>query len=118
MHDLRGNYNKPRTTSHGLSSFSYVSAKLRNALPDFIRTPLSLLVLKENRGSHFVPRLFFFINTSLNIVYLKYQVSNMFDFILTVSRGEFLSTISSHMSGSGRANRLARQFAQLFPHHV
>ena len=40
--DLRGNYilslNKPRTTSHNLSSFSYVSAKLRNALPDFIRT--------------------------------------------------------------------------------
>ena len=43
MHDLRGNYilflNKPGTTSYGLSSlFSYVSAKLRNALPDFIRT--------------------------------------------------------------------------------
>ena len=42
MHDLRGNYilslNKPRTTSHRLSSFSCVSAKLRNALSDFIRT--------------------------------------------------------------------------------
>ena len=43
MHDLRGNYilflNKPGTTSYDLSSlFSYVSAKLRNALPDFIRT--------------------------------------------------------------------------------
>ena len=42
MHDLRGNYilslNKPGTTIYGLSSlFSYVSAKLRNALPDFIR---------------------------------------------------------------------------------
>ena len=43
MHDLRGNYilflSKPGTTSYGLSPlFSYVSAKLRNALPDFIRT--------------------------------------------------------------------------------
>ena len=43
MHDLRGNYilflNKPGRTSYGLSSlFSYVSAKLRNALPDLIRT--------------------------------------------------------------------------------
>ena len=43
MHDLRGNYilslNKRGTTSYDLSSlFSYVSAKLRNALPDFIRT--------------------------------------------------------------------------------
>ena len=43
MHDLRGNYilflNKPGTTSYGLSSlFYYVSAKLRNAPPDLIRT--------------------------------------------------------------------------------
>ena len=42
MHDLRGNcilsLNKPKTSSYGLSSFSNVSAKLRNALPDFIRT--------------------------------------------------------------------------------
>ena len=43
MHDLRGNYilslNKPGTTSYGLSSlFSYISAKLLNAPPDFIRT--------------------------------------------------------------------------------
>ena len=43
MHDLCGYYipflNKSGTTSYGLSSlFSYVSAKLRNALPDFIRT--------------------------------------------------------------------------------
>ena len=43
MYDLRGNYilflDKPGTTTYGLSYlFSYVSAKLRNALPDFIRT--------------------------------------------------------------------------------
>ena len=42
MHDLRGNYilslNKPRTTCYGLNYFSHVSAKLRNALSDFILT--------------------------------------------------------------------------------
>ena len=42
MHDLPGNYilslNKPRKTSHGLNYFSHISAKLRNALSDFIRT--------------------------------------------------------------------------------
>ena len=45
MHDLRGNYilflNKPGTTNYRLSSrfsYVYVSAKLRNALTDFIRT--------------------------------------------------------------------------------
>ena len=43
MHYLCGNYilflNKPGTTSYGRSSlFSYLSAKLRNALPDFICT--------------------------------------------------------------------------------
>ena len=43
MHDLRGNYilflNKPGTTSYGLSSLlTFVSTKLRNVLPDFIRT--------------------------------------------------------------------------------
>ena len=48
MHGLRGNYilfvEKLGTTSYGLSSlFSYVSAKLQNALPDFI-VPMSLLV--------------------------------------------------------------------------
>ena len=42
MHDFGGNYilslNTPRTTSHGLSSFSYVSAKLQKSLFHFIRT--------------------------------------------------------------------------------
>ena len=42
MHDLGGNsilsLNKPKTTSYGLSSFSHVSAKLRNALTGFICT--------------------------------------------------------------------------------
>ena len=70
MHDLRGNYILflDGTTSYGLSSlFSYVSAKLRNALTDFIRT---YEFLKENPGPHFVQRLFFLMNISLNIMYL------------------------------------------------
>ena len=73
MHDLGGNYilsfNKPKTTSYGLSSFSNVPAKLRIALPDFIRTT-EFTGFKENRGSHFVQRLFLLINISSNIVYL------------------------------------------------
>ena len=41
-YDLRGNYilslSKPKTTTYGLNSFSYFSAKQWNALPDFFRT--------------------------------------------------------------------------------
>ena len=56
MHDLHGNYilslNKPGTTSYGLSSlFSYVSAKLRNALPDFIRTYELTSFKRESRAA-------------------------------------------------------------------
>ena len=40
--DLRGNYilslSKPKTTTYGLNSFSYFSAKQWTALPDFFRT--------------------------------------------------------------------------------
>lgn len=40
-YNLRGNYilslRKPRTTSYGLNSFLYFSAKLWNTLPDYIR---------------------------------------------------------------------------------
>ena len=54
MHDLRTNYilslNKPGTTSHGLSSFSYISAKLRNALSDFIRTTEFTVFKREIKG--------------------------------------------------------------------
>ena len=35
-----------------------------------LSVPLSLLVLKENPGPHFVHRLLFLINISLNITYL------------------------------------------------
>ena len=63
MRDLRGNYilslNKPKTTSYGLNFFSYVSAKLRNALPDFVRTTESTGFKLENLRPHFVRRLFF-----------------------------------------------------------
>ena len=41
-YDLRGNYilslSKPKTTTYGLNSFSYFSAKQWNTLPDFSRT--------------------------------------------------------------------------------
>ena len=41
-YDLRGNYilslSKPKTTTYGLNSFSYVSVKRWNTLPDFFRT--------------------------------------------------------------------------------
>ena len=41
-YDLRRNYilslSKPKTTTYGLNSFPYFSAKQRNALPDFFRT--------------------------------------------------------------------------------
>ena len=50
--------------------FSYLlAAKLRNALPYF-SVPMSLLVVKENSGPHFVQWLFFLMNLSLNIMYL------------------------------------------------
>ena len=41
-YDLRGNYilslSKPKTTTYGLNSFSYFSAKQWTALPDFFLT--------------------------------------------------------------------------------
>ena len=44
--------NKPGTTSYGLSSlFSYVSAKLQNALPDFIRTYAFTGLKRESRDA-------------------------------------------------------------------
>ena len=73
-HDLRGNHilflNKPGTTSYGLSSlFSYVSAKLQNALPDFIRTYEFTGFKRESRAA-FCTAAFFKMNISLNIRYL------------------------------------------------
>ena len=74
MHDLGGNYilslNKLRTTSYGLSSFSYVAAKLRNAAYLILSVPLSLMVLKENPGPHFVQPLFFLIDIYFYIMCL------------------------------------------------
>ena len=53
--------------------------------------------------------------TDWGICLARPKISNMFDFILTASQGEFLTTISLHTWGNGWANHLARQFAQLFP---
>ena len=76
MHDLRGNcilfLNKPKTTSYVLSSFFYVSAKLRNVLPepDFVRSTGFTGLKLENPRPHLVQRRFFLINISLNVMYL------------------------------------------------
>ena len=51
--------NKPRTTSYGLTSFSYLSAKLWNAQLDFIRHLVNRFQ-NENQGPHFVGTLFLF----------------------------------------------------------
>ena len=73
MHDLRGNYilplNKRRTTSYGFSSFPtyQLSCEMRYLI---FPVPLSLLVLKENPGPHFVQRLFVLIHIPLDIIYL------------------------------------------------
>ena len=74
MHDLRGNYilflNKAGTTSYGLSSL-FLAYQLSCGMRYLILSvPMSLLVLKENPGPHFVQRLFFLMNISLNIMYL------------------------------------------------
>ena len=74
MHDLRGNYilflNKPGTTSYGLSSL-FLAYQLSCGMRYLILSvPMSLLVLIENPGPHFVQRLFFLMNISLNIMYL------------------------------------------------
>ena len=91
MHNLRGKYilslNKPRTTSYGLSSFSYVSAKLRNApVPDFIRTTEFTSFKRENTGRHFLHRLLFLISISLNYVFIHGSVYAMYFSCNLVSR--------------------------------
>ena len=75
MHDIRGNYivflNKPGTTSYGLSSLFFVTYQLSCGMRYLILSvPMSLLILKENPGPHFLQRLFFLMNISLNIIYL------------------------------------------------
>ena len=75
MHDLRGNYilflNKPGITTYGLFSFFFFTYQLSCGMRYLILSvPMSLLVLKENPGPHFVQRLFFLMNISLNIMYL------------------------------------------------
>ena len=54
--------------------------------------------------------------THWGICLARPKISNMFDFILTASRGEFLTKTLPHTWGNGWASCLARNFAQLFPH--
>ena len=84
MHDLRGNYilflNKPGTISYGLSSlfFSYVSAKLQNALPDFIRT-YGFTGFKRESRAPFCTAAFLF-----NEYIFKYYVFSRYLYMLCV----------------------------------
>ena len=83
MHDLSGNYilflNKPGTTSYGLSSlFAYVSAKLRNALPDFKSTHEFTGFKRESRTA-FCTAAFLF-----NEYILKYYVFSRYLYMLCI----------------------------------
>ena len=90
MHDLRGNYilflNKPGTSSYGLSSlFSYVSAKLRKALPDFIRTHEFTGFKRESRAT-FCTAAFLF-----NEYIFKYYVFSRCLYMLYISAANVMS---------------------------
>ena len=83
MHDLRGNYilslKKPGTARYGLSSlFSYVSAKLQNALPDFIRTDEFTGFKRESRAT-FCTAAFLF-----NEYTFKYYVFSRYLYMLCI----------------------------------
>ena len=83
MHDLCGNYtlflNKPGTTSYSLSSlFCYVSAKLRIALRDFIRTYEFTGLKRESRAA-FCTAAFPF-----NEYIFKYSVFSRYLFMLCI----------------------------------
>ena len=65
MHDLRG-----ITFCPSINQKQPVMFLVREMRYLILSVPLNLLVLKENRGSHFVQRRFLLINISLNIVYL------------------------------------------------
>ena len=92
MHDLRGNYilslNKPRTTSYGLSFFfSYLPAKLRNALPDFIRTYEFTGFKRESRAA-FCTAAFLF-----NEYIIKYYVFSMYLYMICSLAANVMSRI-------------------------
>ena len=82
MHDLRVNYvlslNKRRTTSHGLSFFSYVSAKLQNVLPDFIRTTVFTGFKRESRAAFCTAAFFLNEYISKNCVFSYVPVYVMY----------------------------------------
>ena len=93
MHDLRGNYiqslNKPGTTIYGLSSlFSYVSAKLRNALPDFFRTYEFTGFKRESTRAAFCTAAFLF-----NEYIFKYYVFSKYLYMLCILAVNVVSKI-------------------------
>ena len=82
MHDLRGNYilslNKLEKRVMVLVLFSYVSAKLRNALPDFIRTHELLVLKRESRAAFCTAA--FFVNEDI----FKYYVFSRLLYMLCI----------------------------------
>ena len=57
-----------------------------------VPVPLTLVVLKETPGPHFVQRLFFLINISLSIMYLV-----MYLYMLRILAANVVSKILAHV---------------------
>ena len=77
-YDLRGNYilslSKPKTTTYGLNSFSYFSAKQWTALPDFFRTSFLQTLRLKYRALPFLQFSFvcFFLLLIIVIILLSF----------------------------------------------
>ena len=77
-YDLRGNYilslSKPKTTTYGLNSFSYFSAKQWTALPDFFRTSFLQTLRLKYRALPFLKFSFvcFFLLLFIVIILLSF----------------------------------------------
>ena len=77
-YDLRGNYilslSKPKTTTYGLNSFSYFSAKQWTALPDFFRTSFLQTLRLKYRALPFLKFSFvcFFLLLIIVIILLSF----------------------------------------------
>ena len=77
-YDLRGNYilslSKPKTTTYGLNSFSYFSAKQWTALPDFFRTSFLQTLRLKHRALPFLKFSFvcFFLLLIIVIILLSF----------------------------------------------
>ena len=82
-YDLRGNYilslSKPKTTTYGLNSFSYFSAKQWTALPDFFRTSFLQTLRLKYRALPFLKFSFVCFFLLLIIVIIVIIIHNVFN---------------------------------------